>query len=286
MSAVLAWLQDKFSENCPPDVFRTRLITAVIAIPLVIILIKAGGLGFFALVLAVLTAAVVEFCQLVGRIHFRPALPFALGLLWVLLLDAQFPHRAILGPGMSLVLLGSLAWQMAHRQGNPVADWALTIVGALYLGWCGAHVVRLRNMPEGLWWTMTVLPAIWLADSSAYLVGRAWGRHKLAPALSPGKTWEGYIGGVVVGTLLTTGLAALWSLVSGPMGPRAIDGLGIGLVVSILAPIGDLAISMIKRQVGAKDSGVFFPGHGGALDRIDSLLWAAILGYYYILWLR
>ncbi len=269
-----------------PTVFRIRLLTALVAIPLVIALIKAGGWGFFALVLLVLTAATVEFCQLVGKIHFRPAIPLAIALLWILLLDAQFPHQGILGPGMSLVLLGSLAWQMAHRQGNPVADWALTIVGALYIGWCGAHLLRLRNMPEGLWWTMTVLPAIWLADSGAYLVGRAWGRHKLAPTLSPGKTWEGYIGGIVVGTLLTTGLAALWSMVSGPTGPRAIDGLGIGLVVCTLAPAGDLAVSMIKRQVGAKDSGTLFPGHGGALDRVDSTLWAAILGYYYILWLR
>lgn len=266
--------------------FRTRLLTALVAIPLVTVLIKWGGLGFFALVLLVLTGAVVEFCRLVERIHFRPTLPFAIALLWVLLLDAQFPSQQLLGPGMSLMLLGSLAWQLTRRQGNPVADWALTIAGALYLGWCGAYLLRLRNMPEGLWWTMTVLPAIWLADTAAYTVGCAWGHHKMAPTLSPGKTWEGYIGGIVVSTLLTAGLAALWSLVSGPTGPRAIDGLGIGLMVSTLAPAGDLAISMMKRQAGVKDSGTFFPGHGGALDRIDSLLWAVIVGYYYITWLR
>lgn len=265
---------------------RSRLLTAIVALPLVVILIKVGGLAFFALVATILTAAVIEFCQLVEKAQFRPALPFALGVLWVLLLDAQFPSQQLLGPGVSLMLLGSLAWQLAHRQGSPVADWALTIVGAFYIGWCGAHLLRMRSLPDGLWWVMTVLPSIWLADSGAYLVGRSWGRHKMVPTLSPGKTWEGYVGGIVFGALLTMGLAALWSLAAGPLGPRPVDGLSIGLIVSALAPAGDLAISMIKRQVGAKDSGILFPGHGGALDRIDSLLWAVILGYYYIIWFR
>ena len=263
---------------------RTRLLTALIALPLVIALIKLGGMSFFALVLVILTVAVVEFCRLMEKDHFHPALPWALLLLWVLLLDAQFPGWDVVRPGISFALLGSLAGQLFRRQGKPVADWSLTVAGALYIGWCGWHILRLRNMPEGLWWVMTVLPAVWFADSGAYLVGRTWGRHKMAPTLSPGKTWEGYFGGVVIGSLLTAGLAALWGLVSGPTGPRAVDGAGIGLLVSTLSPLGDLAISMVKRQVGAKDSGVLFPGHGGALDRIDSLLWAAVLGYYFILW--
>lgn len=263
---------------------RTRLLTVLIALPVVVALIKVGGIGFFALILVVLTMAVVEFCRLIERDHFRPAWPWALILLWVLLLDAQFPHWRILHPGMSFALLGSLAWQLLRRQGKPVVDWSLTITGALYVGWCGWHILRLRNMPDGLWWLMTILPAVWFADSGAYFVGSTWGRHKMAPALSPGKTWEGYVGGIVAGTLLTTGLAALWSLAAGSAGPRAIDGAAIGLLVSVLSPLGDLAVSGIKRQVGAKDSGSLFPGHGGALDRIDSLLWAAILGYYFILW--
>ncbi|MCS7178389.1 MAG: phosphatidate cytidylyltransferase [Anaerolineae bacterium] len=263
---------------------RTRLITSLIALPLVIALIRAGGIPFFALVLAVLTVAVVEFCRLMEKDQFRPALPWALLLLWVLLLDAQFPGWGLFGPGLSLVLLGSLAWQLVRRQEKPVANWSLTLTGALYIGWCGWHILRLRNLPDGFWWMMTVLPAVWLADSGAYFVGRMWGRHKMAPMLSPGKTWEGYIGGIVIGTLLTAGLAALWNLAAGPHGPRAIDGAGVGLLVGTLSPGGDLAVSMIKRQVGAKDSGTLFPGHGGALDRVDSLLWAAVLGYYFIWW--
>ena len=266
--------------------FRTRLLTAIVVVPLAVLAIGLGGLWFFTLVAAILTVAVLEFCSLMTRDRFHPAPAFAVAFLWVLLLDAQFPRWGILLPGVSLVLMASLSWQMAHREGSPVTDWALSMAGPLYVGWLGSHILRLRNLPEGLWWVMTALPAIWLADSGAYSIGRAWGRHKLAPSISPGKTWEGYVGGIVVSGLATTGLAALWSLRAGPAGPAPTDGLALGLLVSAVAPLGDLVISMVKRQAGVKDTGTLFPGHGGALDRIDSLLWAATIGYYFALWLH
>jgi phosphatidate cytidylyltransferase len=264
--------------------FRTRVLTAAIVLPLAILLIVQGGLWFFGLIALLLTVGTLEFWQMMQRDQLQPNPVFAVALLWVLLLDAQFPELGIMMPGISLLLLGSLGWQLSSREGNPVSDWALTIAGPLYLGWCGYHFIQLRNLPDGLWWLLTALPAIWLADSGAYSIGRAWGRHKLAPAISPGKTWEGWAGGVVVGSLGAAGLAALWDLKAGPTGPTALKGLLLGLLISTLAPIGDLAISMIKRQVGVKDTSTLFPGHGGALDRVDSLLWAAVLGYYFVLW--
>jgi len=267
-------------------VFRTRLLTAAVLIPPVLIAIRQGGIWFFVLIVLVLTLAVVEFCRLTGRGRFRPAPAFAVALLWLLLLDTQFPQWRLLRVGVSLALLTSLAWQLAHQEGNPVVSWALGTAGALYIGWCGAHFILLRSLENGTWWVLTAIPSIWLADSGAYFIGRAWGRHKLAPHLSPGKTWEGYIGGIVVGTLTTTALAALWHLQAGPTGPTPTEGLTLGFLIGTLAPLGDLVVSMIKRQAGAKDSGAVFPGHGGALDRIDSPLWAAVISYYLILWLR
>lgn len=269
--------------------FRTRVLTAIVLVPLVVVLIGFGGLWFLALVAAILTVAVVEFCHLMRRNDFRPAPAFAVALLWVFLLDAQLSQVDVrwrlLGPGVSLVVMGSLTWQMAHRQGNPVVDWALSMAGPLYVGWLGAHLIRLRALPEGTFWILTALPAIWLADSAAYSIGRAWGRHKLAPTLSPGKTWEGYVGGIIVGAPATAGLAALWGVWAGPAGPGPVDGLVLGFLVAVLAPLGDLVVSMMKRQVGVKDTGGLFPGHGGALDRVDSVLWAAVIGYYFVLWL-
>jgi phosphatidate cytidylyltransferase len=236
-----------------------------------------------------LTLAEIEFCHLVARNRFRPALAFGLGLLWLFLLDAQLDTQIpaleleLLWPGITLVLLGSLAWHMFHRQGWPVADWALTVTGGLYLGLCGACLIRLRGQPpDGLWWTMTAVPAIMLADSGAFFVGKAWGRHKLAPTLSPGKTWEGYLAGVVTGGVLTALLASLWHGEAGAGTLSGVHGLVLGLLVSVLAPLGDLGVSMIKRQVDVKDSSSIIPGHGGALDRVDSILWAAVIGYYYV----
>jgi phosphatidate cytidylyltransferase len=264
-------------------VLRTRVLTAAILIPVAIGLICLGGLPFLALVGLMLSLAEIEFCGLMIRGGFQPALAFGFGLVWLLLLDAQIPKLDLLKPGLALILLASLAWQMRRRQGSPAADWALTIAGGLYLGTCGASVIRLRDLDDGLQWMLIVLCTIVCADTTAYFVGRAWGRHKMAPSLSPGKTWEGYIGGLIVSGLAPTVLILLWRTGAG-WETRIVHGLILGLLVGALSPLGDLAISMVKRQVGAKDSGKIIPGHGGALDRLDSLLWAGVISYYYIVW--
>lgn len=254
---------------------RTRALTAIILLPIVIVCIYQGELLFLALLALLLTLGEVEFCRLVARKGFRPVLIFGIGMVWLLLLDAYNPTLNLSRPGMILIVLGSLAWQLFHQQESPVADWALTVTGGLYLGLCGASLIGLRDLPNGLWWTLTTVLSIMFADSGAYFIGRAWGKHKLAPALSPGKTWEGYVGGIIVGGLVTALLASLWHL-------GAVHGLALGLLVAIFAPLGDLAISMIKRHVGAKDTSNLIPGHGGVLDRVDSILWAAVIGYYYV----
>jgi phosphatidate cytidylyltransferase len=244
-----------------------------------------GKWPFLALVTLLLTLAEVEFCRLMAGDGFRPTLAFGLGMVWLFLLDAQLPTLELLQPGLALILLSSLAWQLLHRQGSPVADWALTIAGGLYLGLCGAYLIRLRGLSDGFWWTLTIIFPIMIADSGAYFVGRAWGRHKLAPTLSPGKTWEGYIAGMITGSLLTALLVPFWRTQTGAsIVTNVVNGLILGLLISILAPLGDLAVSMIKRQVGVKDSSSIIPGHGGALDRVDSILWAAVIGYYYVWW--
>ena len=265
---------------------RTRLLTAAILVPITIYLIYLGRLPLLALMGLLLTIAEIEFCRLMARNGFRPAPIFGIGLVWLFLLDAQFQTRDLLQPGMALILLASLAWQLFHRQRYPVADWALTVTGGLYLGLCGACAIRLRSLqPDGLWWTLTAIPAIMLADTGAYFVGRAWGRRKLAPALSPGKTWEGYVAGVITGGLMTPLLTSLWRAGAGAgTTVSSTHGLILGVLIAIFAPLGDLAVSMIKRQAGVKDSGGSIPGHGGALDRVDSILWAIVIGYYYVLW--
>jgi phosphatidate cytidylyltransferase len=190
---------------------------------------------------------------------------------------------------ISLVILGSMAYHLiCYERGRDQAatDFAVTLAGALYLGWLGGYLVSLRNLPEGTWWLLLVLPSVWLADSGAYFIGRSYGRRKLSPRLSPQKTWEGYLGGILVGVPGTAGLVYLWQIWAGPeFTISPVQGALLGLLLSGLPTLGDLGESMIKRQAGAKDSSSLLPGHGGVFDRIDSWLWAAAIGYHFIVWI-
>ena len=127
-----------------------------------------------------------------------------------------------------------------------------------------------------------MLPAIWLGDGAAYFVGSHFGKHKMSPRVSPNKSWEGYVGGVIGGALGALLLASLWHLRAPAITP--VKGLILGLIVTIVSPLGDLGESMLKRGFGVKDTSQLLPGHGGIMDRIDSWLWAAAIGYYLILY--
>ena len=132
---------------------------------------------------------------------------------------------------------------------------------------------------------LLVLPAVWLADSGAYFIEKGIGRHHITPRLSPKKTWEGYLGGILVGTLGTALLAYGLAFIAGPESMLTpFRGALLGFILSALTILGDLGESMFKRQVGIKDSSNLIPGHGGVFDRIDSWLWAGVIGYYVILW--
>jgi phosphatidate cytidylyltransferase len=190
---------------------------------------------------------------------------------------------------VSLLILAAMTWHLlAYERGREQAgtDFGVTLGGVFYLGWIGAYLISLRQLPEGQWWLLTALPACWLADSGAYLVGSRIGRHKMTPRLSPKKSWEGYLAGIVFAVLGTPLLVLLWGLWTGPgSAVTPMRGAILGLLMGALTILGDLGESMIKRQVGVKDSGNLLPGHGGAFDRIDSWLWAGVMGYYAIIWL-
>jgi phosphatidate cytidylyltransferase len=131
-----------------------------------------------------------------------------------------------------------------------------------------------------MWWALTVFPAMACADGGAFFLGGAFGRHPMAARTSPKKTWEGYLGGVLSGTLFAWLFASLWHLAEPSFVP--LHGMLVGLAVTSLAPLGDLAESMFKRELNVKDTSKIFPGHGGMMDRIDTLLYVAVIGYYLI----
>lgn len=256
---------------------RTRVITALILVLIVIIGIFAGGPWFVIGAMAFAVIAGWEFCQMMRVGGFKPTLFFTLALILLLILQS-YRSDLSLECILSLTLLASLVWQLFQTHSStPTADWALTVVGGLYIGWSMAHLVALRQLADGLGWVWLALLSTWGTDSFAYLIGRQWGRRKLWPRLSPKKTWEGFFGSIGGGLLGAAGAAALFHL-------SWTASLIIGAIVPIVGMFGDISVSMMKRQVGVKDSSNLLPGHGGMLDRLDSLLFVNIVVYYYVVW--
>jgi phosphatidate cytidylyltransferase len=158
-----------------------------------------------------------------------------------------------------------------------VPAMAVTLFGALWVGLAFAHAIFLRDLPHGGALVIDVLIGTFLGDAAAYFGGRAWGRRPLAPLISPSKSVEGAVAGVVGGTLAVFLFAVAYQdFFDG----RVLDALIIGLCVAVAAPIGDLFQSLVKRDLGVKDTGRFFGAHGGVLDRLDAVFFTAVAGYY------
>ena len=265
-----------------------RIIVAIILLPIGIAAILAGGWYLTALVAVFMCLAAWEYSDLFQKGGIKPATLLVVGGTLLLIIGRNINGFAGAAWMISLVILVSMAYHLvSYERGRDQAatDFAVTLAGVLYIGWFGAFFISLRNLPEGKWWILVVLPAVWFADAGAYFIGKRFGRHPLTRRLSPQKTWEGYLGGIICGVVLTALLSALWQVLAGPYSViTPLRGALVGLVMGIFPTLGDLGESMIKRQIGVKDSGNILPGHGGAFDRIDSWLWAVVLGYYMVFW--
>jgi phosphatidate cytidylyltransferase len=260
----------------------TSLALAAIGIPAIIL----GRGYYFALILLFLGGAAWEYGHIFRKVDCKVPDPLLIGCV-ILIATARTYFPNLSAAALTLSILAAMTWHLlGYEKGRDRAatDFAVTAAGIVYLGWIGAYLVDLRNLPGGLWWLLIVLPTIWLADMAAYFVGIRFGKHRLSPRLSPKKTWEGYFAGVIFGTLSAIGLVILWHSIGGPIIPWW-KGAVLGGMLSVLTTLGDLGESMFKRQAGVKDSSNIFPGHGGFLDRIDSWLWGAALGYLLIVWL-
>jgi len=259
----------------------TALVLAAIGIPAIIL----GGVYYFALIILFLGIAAWEYGHIFRNVDCKVSEPLLVGgVILVTVTRTFFPDLA--PAALTLSVLAAMTWHLLdYEKGRDRAatDFAVTTAGIVYLGWIGAYLVDVRNLPNGLWWLLLVLPSVMFADTAAYFVGRRFGKHPLSPRLSPKKTWEGYWAGVIFGTIGTAGLAVLWHSLGGPAMPWW-EGAALGAALSILTTLGDLGESMFKRQAGVKDSSQIIPGHGGVLDRIDSWLWGAAMGYFLITW--
>jgi phosphatidate cytidylyltransferase len=266
-----------------------RTLVALILLPFGLAAIFLGGWVYTGVVGLILGLAAWEYVLLFRSGGLQPAGLLVVGGTISLVVGRALDGFASAPWLLSLVILIGMAYHLvAYERGRDAAgsDFGVTLAGVLYLGWIGAYLVSLRQLADGQWWLMVILPAVWLADSAAYFAGTRFGRHKLSPRLSPKKTWEGYLAGIPASIAGTALLAALWRVWAGPASAiTPIHAAWIALAVSVITTLGDLGESMIKRQVGVKDSGHLLPGHGGAFDRIDSWLWGGVIGYYLVVWL-
>ena len=263
---------------------RTRLLTALWGIPLLLLAAwfdtPLPWFVIFASIWGVLAA--YEFYRITGVSKSLALTCF--GMIWVLLfmLRPQFPDELELpllltsGAGLSLIMLLFL-----KKKDGIFNRWAWMMGGILYAGWLLSYLAALR-IEAGRDWLLLALLATFGSDTAAYFIGKAIGKHKLAPAISPGKTWEGAIGGlfgaVIVSLLFTLETPVQLSLGYG-------QAIILGLAISVFGQLGDLVESLLKRNCEVKDSGKWMPGHGGLLDRIDSLLFVSATIWLYVEWL-
>ena len=263
---------------------NARVKSALVFVPLLLLVSWLGGLIYFIFILVMLGIGTWEYWRLLKTMGYDVSFPLMLAGVELLLILRQVNGFA--GSDIALlVILGASAIFSLVRynkvEAQSVLTFGLHVSGILYLGWLGGDFLSLAALPKGNWWVMVTLALVWMADLGGYIFGTKWGKHKMSLRLSPRKTWEGYLGGVI----FAVGSGMLLSLALQPVLPELAlwEGAVMGLVLALVTPFGDLFISMLKRAAGVKDSGTLIPGHGGILDRADTWLWAIMLGYYLVL---
>jgi phosphatidate cytidylyltransferase len=272
---------------------RRRTLTALALTAIGLPAIVYGGVFYWAVITVFIVGAAWEYVRLYRAVQFEPHEWVTVGGVLLIATARFFFAGAAIPILVLLVLLAMTVHLIAFERGRDQAalDFGVTVGGIVYIGWIGSYLIDLRNHfgDLGGWWWMIVLPIVWAGDTGAYSIGAVYGKHKMAPRLSPKKSWEGYAAGVFTSVLIGAFFAYAFTAIGerqpllGLIDPM--QGALLGLVIGALTPLGDLGESMFKRQGGLKDSSNIFPGHGGFLDRIDSWIWGAAIGYFMIRYL-
>lgn len=266
-----------------------RLIISIILVPIGLFTINAGGWIYALLLTAFVGMASREYVHLFRHKGYQPSELIVIGGTIILMVDRAWHSFTYALPILSFLILAAMTYHLLmFERGREEAavDFVISLGGILYIGWLGAYLISLRQLPDGQWWTLMALPGVWLADSGAYFIGSRWGKHALAPRLSPKKTWEGYFGGIVTAVIFNAFFTFFW-WIGANQNPALSpwNGAFMGLIMGIFPTLGDLGESMIKRMAHVKDSSQVLPGMGGMFDRIDSWLWGGVIAYYLITWL-
>ena len=280
----------------PNNSVRQRVLTIL---PLLPILVTAIWWDLWSTTLVVIIAGMIGLYELYASFTQHGYTPFTrfgfgfaaciIGATWYQAISGHLLVEAVIAFGLITSLIVTLL--RAHEE-HVLTSWAFTISGVLYVIYLLSYIIPMRAIATplspgvlsawiapGVAWIVLTLATTWLGDAFAYFSGRSFGKHLLAPHISPKKTWEGSIGGLVGAIATGIGCVPLLGLPI-PLWCGAL----IGIIAGIIGPLGDLAESQIKRQLGVKDVGSILPGHGGMLDRIDSVLFMLPIVYYLAIW--
>ncbi|HEX2049573.1 MAG TPA: CDP-archaeol synthase [Actinomycetota bacterium] len=257
----------------------TAVVTALVLVAVLVAAYLLGADAVFWLAAVVVLLALYELLDAVARTGRRPPIAFALACAFVLMAAAYFrpddPELVVVALGVAT--FGSLALALRPARGRSAAsDVAWTVAAVAWIGGAGAAAVSMLTLAGGLDLLVAHVLVTAIGDIGAYFVGVRFGRRKLAPSISPGKSWEGFAAGLVCALAAGTVAGLLLDQLT------AWDGVAVGALVGVLAPVGDLAESLAKRELGIKDSGRLLPGHGGFLDRIDAIVFCAPIVLLYL----
>jgi phosphatidate cytidylyltransferase len=257
----------------------SRILVAAVLLPLVIGLVYLGGWWLFALAIVGGLLALHELYVMAREL--RPlVLGGYLGFVTTLLGLQLGGIDWMLGGLLATFVLAFVVYGLGGVRQSATTSFGITILGVAWVGAGIGCLLLVRDIPEfGFWAVMAVLFTVFAADTGAFFVGRTLGRHRMAPAISPNKSWEGFVGGVVA----AIGMAFVILYKDRDEFLTIPESLVLGLVIALAAVLGDLFESAVKRDLDVKDSGRVLGGHGGMLDRLDSLLWAGPAAYFAIL---
>ena len=276
-----------------------RFLSGLVGIPLLVgvVFLPAyayvpRGLPFMVVVLLLAILAMHEYCNGVRRLGVNPLewLAYGAAMLFIVtaFLNGPEGHNLNLQPALSLLVIIGLVAELPRKPRAPVKNLGATALGVVYIGWLFSFLVLLRLVPgtvqinglildKGSCLAIYGVMLAWACDIGAFFVGQTFGRHKLAPLLSPGKTIEGAVAGTLSSMLISIPMGHA-------LGFSVVNSIVLGFAISIVSQVGDLCKSSIKREIGIKDFGALVPGHGGILDRFDGLLFVSPALFYYYTW--
>lgn len=257
-----------------------RIISALVGIPIVLVAVYYGGPWYALFLLLAVNIGAYEYNNLLKKRNYNGAAAFTFIGVSLFTAGVYFEQFQLLYPLIMILFFMLFVNSLFSMDKLSLADSAFTLWGIIYLGGLAGFLLMLRALPDGALLTYIMLAGVWIHDTCAYFIGKKWGMRKFAPDISPNKSVEGSIAGITGTVAIFFSLAVLIPEYS-PLNPAQAIVLALG--IAVFSQLGDLLESVLKRQLGVKDSGVIIPGHGGILDRFDSILLTAPFTYAYFL---